>query len=52
MHEFERQVQNVMDSQFPKKFQNHDLYSLFQVPPQQEEEPVDLEKGMEALVQI
>jgi len=42
----------MMDSQFPQTFQIHNLNSLFQVQPQQEEEPIDLEKSIEALIQI
>jgi len=41
-----------MDSQSPQNFQNHDPYSLFQVPPQQEEELIDLKMSMKALIQI
>ena len=41
-----------MGSQFHQKFENHDSYSLCQVLPQQEEELIDLEKCIEALIQI
>ena len=39
-----------MDSQFPQDFQIYDPYSIFQVP-QQEEEPMDLDRSMENLIQ-
>jgi len=42
----------MMDSQSSQNFQNHDPYSFFQVLSQQEEESIDLEKSMEALIQI
>ena len=34
-----------MDSQFPQDFQIQDPYSIFQVP-QQEEEPMNLDRSM------
>ena len=41
----------MMDSQFPQNFQDQDSYLLFQVPTQQNEEPTDLEKSVEAMIQ-
>ena len=40
----------MMDSIFLQNFQIWDPYSIFQVPPQQEE-PVDLEMSMKNLIQ-
>ena len=43
LHESERQVQNMKDSQARQNSQIQDPYSIFQVP-QQQEEPTDLER--------
>ena len=45
-----RQVQIIADSILPNNFQIQDPYSNFQVQPQQEE-PIDLEKSMDDLIQ-
>ena len=39
----------MMDSQLSQDFQIQDLYSMFQVP-QQEEEPMDSDRSMESLI--
>ena len=49
-HESTRQVQIIADSILPINSQIQDLYSNFQVQPQQEE-PIDLEKRMEFMIQ-
>ena len=49
LNETERQFQN-MDSLLPQNFQIQDPDSFFQVP-QQQKEPIDLEKSIEALIQ-
>ena len=41
----------MVDLQFSQNFQNQPSYSPFQVPPHQNEEPSDLEKSIEALIQ-
>ena len=50
LEEFERQIQNLEDSNSYKNFQIQDPYSIFQVPLQQEE-PIGLEKSMKNLIQ-
>jgi len=50
MIEFQEQKLKMMDSQFLKEFQIQDSYSIFQVP-QQEEEPMDLDRRMKSLIQ-
>ena len=45
MIESQEQKQKMMDSQFPQDSQIQDPHSMFQVP-QQEEEPMDLDKSM------
>ena len=41
----------MMDSQFPQNFQDQNSYSLFQVPPQRNKEPMDLKNSIEAMIQ-
>ena len=41
----------MLDSQSHQDFQIQDPYSIFQVP-QQEEEPTDLGKSMESMIQV
>ena len=49
MRESEQQSQNLMDSRFHHKFQNKT--SSFQVQSQQNDEPIDYEKMLEAMTQ-
>ena len=49
MRESEQQSQNLMDSRFYHKFQNNT--SSFQVQSQQNDEPIDYEKLLEAMTQ-
>jgi len=48
--ESQNQFQDMMDSQSHQNFQIQDPYSMFQVA-QQEEEPTDLGKSMEPMIQ-
>jgi len=41
----------MVDSQFPQNIQNKDPFFLFQVPPQQYEEPIDLKNNIEVMIQ-
>ena len=50
MIESQEQKLKMMDSQFPQDIKIQDPYSMFQVP-QQEEEPTNLEKSMEPMIQ-
>ena len=50
MIESQEQKLKMMDSQFPQDFQIQDPYFIFQVP-QQEEEPMDLDRSMKNLIQ-
>ena len=49
MRESEQQSQNLMDSRFHHKFQNKT--SSFQVQSQQNDEPIEYEKLLEAMTQ-
>ena len=44
-------MQNWILIKFPHNFHNQDSCSLFQVLPQQEEEPIDLENSIEVMIQ-
>ena len=46
----QEQKLKMMNSQFPQDFQIQDLYSIFQVP--QQEEHTDLEKSIEFMIQF
>jgi len=50
LRESEWRAQNMQDSQSPPNSQIQDSYSIFQVPPQQEKEPINLEDRIEALI--
>ena len=50
MIESQEQKLKMIDLQFPQDFQIQDLYSIFQVP--QQEEHTDLENCMESMIQF
>ena len=52
MREFEQQPQNLMDSSFHQNFQSQPSRSSFQDQSQQNDEPIDFEKLIEAITQV
>ena len=50
LEELERRIQILKDSKSRQNFQIKDSYSIFQVPPQ-EEEPTDLDRSMKNMIQ-
>ena len=50
--EAERQFQTMMDSTFHQNFQKQPAYPYFQAQPQQNDEPINFKKMIEAMTQV